>query len=566
MFQRTLLVSALLLLASCAKRPEAELVLWEGRIYTGDPDIGVVEAVAVSGGKVIATGSSREIYGLAGNHTRIIDLEGRFAMPGFNDAHVHLHNAIVQRLGVDAFGSRSLAEFLGRVADKLEGREPGEWILGRGWDQSLWPEERLPTREDLDRVTTAHPVLVQRADGHSAVLNSRALEMAGFGPDAPDPPGGEIHRDDEGRPTGIITERAIEHVKQRIPRMTLERRKRGLELVIGEALSKGVTSVQDDSVRNADAGWDAFVALQELREAGELGLRVTEWLPFEATVEQLEAWRDQGGTDDPWLRTGLLKTNIDGSGGSLTAAMLEPYSTAPDNRGFLIIEPDRLEAMMVERIGRGFQIGIHTIGDRAARVVLDAFEAALEEAAPASPGRHRIEHAQFVHDDDLPRFAELGIIASMQPSHLLTDMRWAPRILGPEREHEGYRWQSFRDSGAVLAFGTDYPVEPIDPMRGLYAAVTREFEDGGPEGGWKPEERIDIEAAIDAYTRGAAFGEFEESRKGTLAPGMLADIVILSRDITRASPREILDTRVLATIVGGRLVYEAPRQLTADTP
>jgi hypothetical protein len=268
--------------------------------------------------------------------------------------------------------------------------------------------------------------------------------------------------------------------------------------------------------------------------------------------------RQEGGTTDPWLKTGALKGVADGSGGSLSAAMLEDFANAPGNTGILRFDPEGLKKMVAEREAAGFQIALHAIGDRANRVALDAFEAA-RKLNPPQPGRrprHRIEHAQFVHADDFARFRELGVIASMQPCHLLNDLRWAPTILGPERFHEGYAWQTFRQSNVVLAFGTDYAVEPLNPMRGLYAGIAREFESGGPLGGWVPEEKISIHDAIRAYTWGSAYAEFEEHRKGTLSPGKFADLVVLSQDVTRAPPVEVLRTEVLLTVVGGRVVYE----------
>jgi hypothetical protein len=268
--------------------------------------------------------------------------------------------------------------------------------------------------------------------------------------------------------------------------------------------------------------------------------------------------RKEGGATDPWLKTGALKGVADGSGGSLSAAMLEDFANAPGNKGILRFDPEGLKKMVAEREAAGFQIALHAIGDRANRVALDAFEAArkLNPPPPGRNPRHRIEHAQFVHADDFARFRGLGVIASMQPCHLLNDLRWAPTILGPERFHEAYAWQSFRKHAVVLAFGTDYAVEPLNPMRGLYAGIAREFESGGPAGGWLPEEKITIQDAIRAYTWGSAYAEFEEHRKGTLSPGKFADLVVLSRDITRASAAEVLRTEALLTMVGGRVVYE----------
>jgi predicted amidohydrolase YtcJ len=533
---------------------DADLILRNGRIYTVDSDSGIVEALAVADGKVLAVGTNSEIDRLRDRDTTVIDLVGRFAMPGFNDAHVHLGNAALRTLNVDLSGTTSLEDLKDRLRTALPGRSKGDWVYGRGWDESKWADARIPHRADLDSVTTEHALFLERADGHSSVLNSLALERAGIGPYTPDPAGGVIERDAEGQPTGWLKEKAADKVFAMIPEPTPDQWRDGFLRAMRHALENGVTSVQDDTLRSPGQGETAVTALKQLREKQTLPLRVTVWLPFEAPLAELEQWRESLGTTDRWLKAGLLKTNIDGSGGSLSAAMLEPYASAPDNKGLLLLDADTLMQMVIERDAAGFQIGIHAIGDRANRVVLDAFAAAIDRNGRRD-SRHRVEHAQFVSAADLDRFGSLGVIASVQPSHLLTDLRWAPTLLGRERETDAYRWKSFIDSGAHVCFGTDYPVEPIDPMRGLYAAVTREFETGGPRGGWHPEESLDVATAIAAYTLQPAFAEFEETRKGSLSVGKLADIVVLSSDPIAVSPRALLDTRVDITIVEGNVVY-----------
>ena len=543
-----------LTLASVTVVADADLILRNGRIYTVDSDSGIVEALAVADGKVLAVGTNSEIDRLRDRDTTVIDLVGRFAMPGFNDAHVHLGNAALRTLNVDLSGTTSLEDLKDRLRTALPGRSKGDWVYGRGWDESKWADARIPHRADLDSVTTEHALFLERADGHSSVLNSLALERAGIGPYTPDPAGGVIERDAEGQPTGWLKEKAADKVFAMIPEPTPDQWRDGFLRAMRHALENGVTSVQDDTLRSPGQGETAVTALKQLREKQTLPLRVTVWLPFEAPLAELEQWRESLGTTDRWLKAGLLKTNIDGSGGSLSAAMLEPYASAPDNKGLLLLDADTLMQMVIERDAAGFQIGIHAIGDRANRVVLDAFAAAIDRNGRRD-SRHRVEHAQFVSAADLDRFGSLGVIASVQPSHLLTDLRWAPTLLGRERETDAYRWKSFIDSGAHVCFGTDYPVEPIDPMRGLYAAVTREFETGGPRGGWHPEESLDVATAIAAYTLQPAFAEFEETRKGSLSVGKLADIVVLSSDPIAVSPRALLDTRVDITIVEGNVVY-----------
>jgi hypothetical protein len=543
--------------AASAAPPGGDLALVNGRIYTADSELGVVEALVIADGKVVLAGSSAEARDRIGDGVRVIDLGGRFAMPGFNDAHAHLGHAALQAVTLDLNDAGSLAELQERLADYAADVPAGEWIYGRGWDESLWLVSKVPTAEDLDEITDQHPVLLERADGHSAVANNLALDRAGIDASTPDPDGGVIVRDADGVATGWLKSAAQLMAEELIPAPSADRLRSGLDIVFEDALANGVTSVQDDSLRVGAHGRTTVAMLEEMVAAGELPVRVSTWLPFEAPVAELQALRSRLGVDDPWLRAGLLKTNIDGSGGSLSAAMLADYETAPGNRGLLLMPADELNRLVIERDAAGFQIGIHTIGDRANRLILDAY-AAAREANGERDARHRVEHAQFITDEDVPRFAELDVVASMQPCHLLTDMRWAPAILGPEREAEGYRWRSLLDAGARLAFGTDFPVEPIDPFRGLYASLTREFEVGGPEGGWVPTEKITIDQAIVAYTRDAAYAEFEDHRKGTLAPGMLADIAVLSADLRRLPPGELLNVKVDYTIVDGHVRFERP--------
>mgnify|MGYP001815536088 FL=1 len=552
---RILFLVPIFLFAAALDATNADLILENGTIHTVDPDMASVEAVAIADGRIIALGSKTDVDKFRTTQTQVIDLDGRFAMPGFNDAHVHLGNAALRMLNVDLSETTSLDDLKTRLAAEVPKRKPGQWIYGRGWDESKWAGGRVPTRDDLDAVTTTHALFLERADGHSAVLNSLALQRAAIDRDTPDPAGGVIDRDPTGRATGWLKEKAADQAFGLIPEPTPGQWRDGFLRAMHHALENGVTSVQDDTLRSPGQGKTAVSVLQELHAEQALPIRITVWLPFEAPLEELEKWRKELGTSDRWLKAGLLKTNIDGSGGSLSAAMLEPYSSAPDNRGLLLLDPDTVTNMVVARDAAGFQIGIHAIGDRANRVVLDAFDSAIRSNGRRD-SRHRIEHAQFVNGADLERFRSLGVIASVQPSHLLTDLRWAPSLLGPQREADAYRWKSFVDSGAHLCFGTDYPVEPIGPMRGLYAAITREFESGGPPGGWHPDESLDMRAAIAAYTLEPAFAEFEETRKGTLTVGKLADIVVLARDVTRLAPEDVLQTRVDITIVEGRVAYQ----------
>jgi len=441
-----------------------------------------------------------------------------------------------------------------RIAASAKTALAGEWITGRGWDDTLWPGQKLPTRQNLDPVTGDHSAIFTRVDGHISVANSAALEFAGITRSTPDPPGGKIDRDSQGEPTGILRETVKDDLLAKIPRPSPAQRRRALELALADAVQWGITSAQDNST------WEDFLVLEGLEREGKLTLRIAEWLPFNAPLELLHAHGSRHPQSDNMLHTTMLKGFMDGSLGSRTAAMLAPYADDPGNTGLSRYDQAELDQMAVGRVQAGFQLGFHAIGDRAVQMALDAFAAAEcnareREQVPAGGFRFRIEHAQVTTPEQMKRFKELGVIASMQPNHLLTDMRWAEARLGNERARHSYAWKQFLDVGVLLAFGTDYPVEPITPFRGLYAAVTRRSEDGKQQ--YFPDEKLTIDQAIAAYTTGAAYAEFSEREKGSLQPGMLADFVVLDRDITKVPAPEILKTRVLRTVVGGKIVYQS---------
>jgi hypothetical protein len=549
----------------------ADLVLSGGKIYTGLAAQPWASAVAIRGEFIVAIASAdgdAQIKSWLGPKTRVIDLHGQFAMPGFNDAHMHLAAGAYVKLEVDLRGTKSVEEFQQRVRARLKEFGPGEWIIAPGWDHTLWPVKKFPRRQDLDAISTEHPIFSQRVDGHVAVVNSQALKIAGVTRETPDPPGGHIERDAaRGEPTGMLEEdAAMNLVYDRVPPFSEAQRRRAFALVMDEASQNGVTSIQDNSVTAADDGdnygWQNFLVLQQLNQQlkrdGNQKIRITEWLPFTLPVSRLEEMRRAGGTSDPWLKTGALKALVDGSLGSRTAALLAPYSDDPSTSGILRLDPAGLTQMAVERDRAGFQIALHAIGDRANKIALDAFAAAAN-ANGSRDRRDRVEHAQVVAPADFARFASLGVVASMQPSHLLTDERWAADRLGPERVKGAYAWHTMEQDGVHMAFGTDYPVEPINPLRGIYACVTRELPEGGPPGGWQPQEKLPMDDCLRAYTAGSAYAEFEEKRKGTIAPGMLADIVVFPVDITHIPLRDLLSTHPAMTIAGGRVVFEQQR-------
>jgi predicted amidohydrolase YtcJ len=548
----------------------ADVVLANGKIYTMDEKHPWATVVAIRGDSIAAVVDandalkSLDFKQWIGPNTRVIDLHGQFAMPGFNDAHVHLAGAGYAKFAVYLEGSQSLAEFQRRIRDRLKDFQPGEWMTGRGWDHTMWPEKKFPTRQDLDAVAADRPMIFGRVDGHVAIANSRALEIAGITRATPDPPAGHIELDAKtGEPTGMLEEdAAMNLVYRHIPPYSLAQRRRALELAIDEAVKYGVTSLQDNSVGSREDGdnfsWQNFMIYQQMQREGKLKARITEWLPFALPIEQLQEMRRVGGTTDPWLKTGALKAFLDGSLGSRTAAMIAPYSDDPGTSGILRMNPTQLTAYAVERDRAGFQLAFHAIGDRANRIGLDTFEAVRSANGPQDR-RDRIEHAQIVSPVDLPRFASLGVVASIQPSHLLDDQRWATERIGPERVRGAYAWRTLEKAGVHLAFGTDYPVESINPLRGIYSCVTRELPGGGPEGGWRPQEKLTVAECLREYTVGSAYAEFEEHRKGTIAPGMLADIVVFPDDITRIPARDLLKTPVVMTIAGGKIVFQQPQ-------
>ncbi|MGA7558318.1 MAG: amidohydrolase family protein [Terriglobales bacterium] len=545
-------------------KPKAELIFTHGNIYTGMVDATAslgsgkrAEALAVVGDRILGVGTRDEIMKLKGPETRIIDLGGHFVMPGFNDAHMHLASAGLEKMNVNLVGAKSLDEFRERLRAKCQAAEPGEWVVGEGWDETRWPVKVLPTRWDLDEVSGKHPVYLSRVDGHIGVANTLALQLASISMASRDPDAGKIDRDDSGTPNGILREKAQEAVLAVIPKPTPEKRRQAIELALADLASHGVTSAQDYSQ------WDDFQIYEALEREGKLTARISEWLNFDDSIEELNRKRDSHPASDSMLHTGMLKGFMDGSLGTKTAALLEPYSDDPNNSGLPQYDAAKLNAMTRERVLAGYQVGFHAIGDKGVQLALDAFaeaeKAAREAKVKAADGgndyRLRIEHAQVTTPRQIVRFKELKVIASMQPSHLLTDMSWAESHLGPKRAEHSYAWAEFLRGGVTLAFGTDYPVEPVTPFRGIYAALTRMSVDGTKS--YYPAQKLNIEQTIAAYTTGAAFAEFAEKQKGKLEPGMLADFVVLDQDITAAPPPKILETKVLRTVVGGKTVYEA---------
>ena len=565
-----LLASALCLAATAAhaarapQRRAASLLLVNGKVFTADARGTLAEAVAIDGNRVVAVGTTREIQSRFSG-ARTIDLRGRLVTPGFNDAHLHFLGGGLSLLRVDLNGAQTLAEAKRRVAARARELPAGAWVTGRGWDHTLWGGQ-WPTRQDLDEVAPNNPVFLQRVDGHVSWANSLALQKAGVTRETKAPAGGEILHDAGGEPTGILKETAGTLVARVVPQPTAEETMRGLERALAEARRYGLTSIQDNS------GYETTKLYRKLNGEGRLTVRVAEWQNFEDTVEELKRQRAEFAAfkDDPLaLRLGAVKGYVDGTLGSRTAAMLAPFSDDPANSGIPRRPPEELTRMIVERHRAGLQLALHAIGDRANRMALDGFEAAFDSqnsGAPADqkqllrlPGtlvRHRIEHAQVVAPADFARFRELGVVASMQPSHAISDKRWAQDRLGEYRVLGAYSWHAMQAHGVRVAFGTDWPVEPISPYLGLYAAVTRQSTEGDPPGGWWPQERLSMADALRCYTAGSAYASFEEKEKGQIAVGMLADLAVHSKDLLTVKPEEILQTEAVLTIFDGRVVYE----------
>lgn len=523
------------------------IVLYNGNIHTMDPSHPRATALAIAGNRIAAVGDDAEMRALLGRDGQAVNLEGRTAVPAFTDSHLHFMSWGLSLRQIDLAGVPALEEALGRVAARAEATPAGQWLTGRGWDHSLWRGGGFPTRHDLDGVAPHHPVWLRRKCGHAGWANSRALALAGVTAATPDPPGGAIEHDAGGEPTGILKDTAMDLVSSLIQEPTLAEAAEAIQAATAAAHRHGLVNV------HTMEGPAAFRAFQHLHAGGELQMRVLIQIP-EENLEAAVRLGLRSGLGDERLRIGGVKIFADGALGARTAAMLAPYEGYPGDRGIVIADGGALTAMVRQASRAGLAAFVHAIGDRANRDVLDAVEAS-RRAGEGLHLRHRIEHVQILHPDDVPRLARLGVVASMQPLHATQDMLLADALWG-DRCAGAYAWRSVLDSGAVLAFGSDAPVEDLSVIAGIHAAVTRRRPDGspGPEG-WIPQERLSAEEALRAYTIGAAYAGGEEAIKGSLSPGKLADVAVLSRDILAIPPDEILETEVVATLLDGRFVY-----------
>jgi predicted amidohydrolase YtcJ len=547
------------LLAACGSPPDpaapsavraddhAHLAVTGARIWTGDPDRPWAEALAVRGERLVAVGSVDEVRPHIGPDTTV--LQAAFVTPGFIDTHVHFTWGGDGLASVQLRDAATPEEFTERIAAFAAELQPGEWVRNGIWDHENWGGE-LPRRQWIDPVTADNPVWITRLDGHMALANSLALELAGVTADTPDVAGGEIVRDAAGNPTGVLKDNAMDLVARVVPPATEAELDRMVDAATAHLATQGVTSVHDMG------NWPSVAAYRRARDADRLRTRIYAFVPLAEwrTLADEVAARGRG---DDWLRIGGLKGFMDGSLGSKTAAFHEPFSDAPGERGLLVNDPETVEQWVRDADAHGLHIAIHAIGDRAIALLLDIYAGLDALEPPDRERRLRIEHAQHIAPDDIARFAELDVIASMQPYHAIDDGRWADRVIGPERALTTYAFASLLDAGVHVAFGSDWPVAPPSPLEGIYAAVTRRtLDDAHPEG-WVPSQKIGVEQALAAYTIEAARAGFVEERLGTLTPGKLADFVVIDRDLTAIDPAGIRDARVLLTVVDGQIVHGA---------
>lgn len=547
-----LIISISGFLMSCQK--SADLAIINAKVWTVDKLKPQAEAVAIKGNKILAVGRKEKIDPLIGKNTEIIDAQGKLVLPGFNDAHLHFIGGGLALMHVDLNGCKTSQEIQDRIAARIKELPNGSWVTGRGWDHTLFNNGKWPDKSLLDKVSPHNPVFVRRVDGHIGWANSLALKMAKIDAATPNPDGGEILKDPKsGEPTGILKESAMELVNEIIPKETDEHRFLAAEKALELAKRVGVTSVQDNS------GVETVRLYQRLLKEGKLTVRVSEWMDFNLAKNPeklLEAKKEFEKFCTPGrIRLGLLKGFTDGTLGSRTAWFFKPYLDDPSTSGIPQYSQGELTQMICTADSLGFQVGLHCIGAKANWMALNGFAEARRRFGTRD-SRHRLEHAQVLRLQDIPKLAELGVIASMQPTHCTSDLRWAEKRIGHKRCEGAYAWKRILDSRAKIAFGTDWPVEPLNPMRGLYSAVTRQnIGSGEPTGGWFPDQKLTMAKAIRLYTLASAYGEFQETKKGSISPGKLADIIVLSKDLFSIPVEEILKTKVDVTIFDGKVVY-----------
>ncbi|HZI20972.1 MAG TPA: amidohydrolase [Gemmatimonadales bacterium] len=544
-------IAGLLGLSLAACGGKADLVVTGGMVWTGlsrgRPGLG---AVAVRGDKILAVGDSAQVTRYIGANTRLVRANGGLVTPGFTDGHTHFIDGGFQLASVDLRDAQTPAEFTRRIKEYAKARKPGEWILGGDWDHTLWLGQPLPHHEWIDSVTPDNPVFVNRLDGHEALANAAAMRAAGVTKDTPTPPGGEIlHDARSGEPTGIFKDGALDLVGRAVPEPAPERRDSALARALAFAAPLGVTATAHMS-----ASWADLASYRRLERAGRLTLRAALYLPLDAWRAVADTIRTRGAGDD-WVKIGGVKGFMDGSAGSRTAYFFEPYADSAGYRGLLQHPEADMRTWIGNADSAGLQVAVHAIGDRANAILLAIYDS-VARAHGARDRRFRVEHAQHLRPQEIPLFGTLGVIASMQPYHAIDDGRWVEQRIGPLRVKTTYAFRTLLDTGAKLAFGSDWTVAPLDPLLGVYAAVTRRTLDGKHPDGWVPEQKITLEEALHAYTAGNAYATFDERTRGVLAPGYDADIVVIDRNLFTVPPESLNTVRVAVTIVGGKVVYE----------
>jgi len=538
---------------TAAPPSEISIILKGGTILSG-PGQQAQQGLSLllRGGKIGYIGDFAEARRQAPD-AQVVSTEGTTILPGLTDAHAHVESLALHLATVKLEGTSSLDEVIDRIAKGAAALPPGAWVIARGWDQNDWPQQEFPTKATLDARLPKQPVAAKRIDGHALYVNSAALRAAGIDRNTPDPPGGRILRDANGDPTGVLVDNACDLVADRIPRVDKTLRKQQLLRALQMIAESGLTEVHEAAVEPAAISDETIDIYKELIDSGQMPVHINFMLARKQP--SLPEWFQRG----PLIGYGgkltvrSVKGYVDGALGSRGAALLAPYSDDPGNTGLLTTDPDTLTALSREARAQGFQVATHAIGDRGCRVVIDSYE----QAGVQPSDRFRIEHLQVISLDDIPRLARDGIIASMQPTHATSDMRWAERRLGPDRIRGAYAWRRVLDAGGHLAFGSDFPIEAVNPFFGIYSAVTRQDQSGNPPAGWKPEERLTLAEAVSAFTKGAAYAAFEEDSRGTIEVGKNADLTIVEGDLMHAPSAELFKTRVRMTIVDGKIVYDA---------
>ncbi|MFM8301934.1 MAG: amidohydrolase [Gemmatimonadota bacterium] len=534
-----------------AQQAPADLVVTNGRIYTADATRPVVDAMAIRGGRVVFVGDRAGAMALTGASTQVLDLDGLTVIPGMTDAHAHVLGLGQSLRNVDLVGTTSYDAVIARVVERAKQTPKGEWIIGRGWDQNDWGDTRWPSHEALSRAVPDHPVYLERVDGHAAVVNALAMQRAGLTRATKDPSGGQIIRDARGEPIGVLVDNAQGLVERSIPAATRAQVKGMIAAAITEMHRWGLTGVHD-----AGASAQTLELYEELGREGALDMRLYAMISDHAPT--LEAWFRRGpqsGLFDGRLWVRSIKLYQDGALGSRGAALLEPYSDDASTSGLLVSAPAHIREVADRALVAGFQVNTHAIGDRGNRLVLDAYQGALA-ARPTADHRFRVEHAQILHSDDIPRFAALGVIPSMQASHQTSDMYWAGNRLGETRLRGAYAWRSLLETGTIIPNGSDFPVEYVDPLISFKASVSRQDAKGWPVGGWFPEQRMTREEALKSMTIWPAYAAFQERELGSLTPGKHADFVVLDQDLLRIPDAMLPQVRVRSTWFAGRKVYE----------